>query len=150
MGSAVVIVVLMMTRLQSTYEKRHDTFKNPAILVLSAVLAAVSMPRKGLVWFFWSFSLWVEALAIIPQLILVMGRSKSKMLEVMNREYIFFMSIYRLFYLINWVYKMVTDTGRTPKVVWITGILQTVVYSDFIYMYLKTKVTGTDFELPYQ
>ena len=143
-----MVVCLMLTRLQSTYEKRHDNFKNWAILVLSAIAAALSMPRKGVVWFFWSFSLWVEALAIIPQLILI-GRSKSTKLDVMNREYIFFMSIYRAFYLLNWIYKMVTETGRTPKVVWITGILQTVIYSDFIYVYLKTKIIGKDFELPY-
>ena len=93
-----------------------------------------------------SYSLWVESFAIVPQLVLL-GRSKK--LDVLNREYIFFLSIYRLFYLLNWIYKLATDTGKTAHVVWITGILQTLIYSDFIYVYLKTKVTGSEFSLPY-
>ena len=146
MASAAVIVVLMMTRLRPSYEHRHDTFKIIIILVVCAPLAWFSRPRKGFDYLMMTYSLWVESFAILPQLVLL-GRSKK--LDVLNREYIFFLSIYRLFYLLNWIYKLATDTGKTAHVVWITGILQTIIYSDFIYVYLKMKVTGAEFELPY-
>ena len=145
-ASAAVIVALMMTKLRPSYEHRHDTFRIAVILILCLPLAFVSRPRKGIEYFMMTYSLWVESFAIVPQLVLL-GRSKK--LEVLNREYIFFLSIYRLFYLLNWIYKLATDTGRTAHVVWITGIIQTLIYSDFIVVYLKMKVTGEEFELPY-
>lgn len=143
--SSATIVVLMLTKLYRTYEKRHDTFRNIFIIVLCAPLAYISMPFRSLTGFMFAYSLWVESFAIFPQLLLL---KRSFRLDVINLEYIFFLGIYRLFYLLNWIYKMVTDSGRTPKVVWITGTLQTVIYSDFIYQYLKMKVTGTDIDLP--
>ncbi|KAH0795637.1 ER lumen protein retaining receptor [Histomonas meleagridis] len=103
------------------------------------------MPTKSFESFLFAFSLWVESFAIFPQLLLL---KRSFKLDVINLEYIFFLGIYRLFYLLNWIYKLVKDTGSTPKVVWITGILQTLIYSDFIYQYLKMKITGTDVDLP--
>jgi len=146
-GSAAAIVVLMKTRLRASYEKRHDTFQIAFILVLCLPFAYFSMPIRNFGWFMMAYSLWVESFAIVPQLILL-GRSRK--LVVMTRDCIFFMSVYRLFYIMNWVYKLATDTGRTQHVLWITGILQTVIYSDFIYVYLRTKVTGAEFELPYR
>lgn len=145
-SSAAVIVALMMGKLRASYEVRHDTFRIEVILIVCLPLAFFSRPRSGFEYFMLSYSLWVESFAIVPQLVLL-GRSKK--LDVLNREYIFFLSIYRLFYLLNWIYKLATDTGKTAHVVWITGILQTLIYSDFIYVYLKTKVTGSEFSLPY-
>ena len=145
-GSAAAIVALMLGKLRASYEHRHDTFRIEAILIVCLPLAYFSRPLPGFAYFMFSYSLWVECFAIVPQLILL-GRSKK--LDVLNREYIFFLSIYRLFYLLNWIYKLATDTGKTPHVVWITGILQTVIYSDFIVVYLKMKVTGSEFDLPY-
>ena len=145
-SSAAVIVALMMGKLRASYEVRHDTFRIEVILIVCLPLAFFSRLRSGFEYFMLSYSLWVESFAIVPQLVLL-GRSKK--LDVLNREYIFFLSIYRLFYLLNWIYKLATDTGKTAHVVWITGILQTLIYSDFIYVYLKTKVTGSEFSLPY-
>jgi len=145
--SAAAVVVLMKTRLRASYEKRHDTFHVAFILVLCLPFAYFSMSFKSFESFMLAYSLWVESVAIVPQLVLL-GRSRK--LVVMTRDCIFFMSVYRLFYVMNWVYKLATDTGRTQHVLWITGILQTAVYSDFIYVYLKTKVTGAEFELPYR
>jgi len=144
-GSALAIVVIMLTKLKDTYTSRHDTFRNIFIIILCIPFAYFSRPYKSFDSFLYAYSLWVESFAIIPQLLLL-GRTTTN--DIINREYIFFLGIYRLFYLLNWIYKLVTDTGKRPKVVWITGILQTVIYSDFIYEYLKMKVTGKEYNLP--
>lgn len=143
--SAALICFLMWKPLNQTYDKRHDTFRASIIIVFAIVPSYFSMPYKTWAYFFFAYSLWVECLAIIPQLMLI-GRTMK--FDVLNRDYVFFLSIYRLFYLLNWIYKMVTETGTTPKVVWITGIIQTLVYSDFIYEYLKLKVSGKSNILP--
>ena len=147
MFSSILIVVLMYTRLKKTYEKRHDTFKNSFVLISCIILAFFTATKRRIPEIMNAYSLWVEAFAILPQLFLLM---RSRKVDVLNREYIFFLSIYRLFYLLNWIYKAITDTGKTPLVVWITGIIQTGIYSDFIYIYIKMKVTGGgDFDLPF-
>jgi len=145
MFSSILTLVLMYTRLKKTYERRHDTFRISFILILCAPLAFFTATRRRIPEILNAFSLWVEAFAIIPQLILL---NRSKKVDVLNRDYIFFLSIYRLFYLLNWIYKAVTESGRTPMVVWTTGIIQTIIYSDFIWVYIKMKVTGGDFDLP--
>jgi ER lumen protein retaining receptor len=148
-GSQILIIVLMLTKLKGTYDWRHDTFRIVAILLVCLPAAWFSRPRAGsLFWFLYAYSLWVEVLAILPQMMLL-GSMQSKRLDVLNREYIFFLSIYRLFYLLNWAHKWVTKAGYTPRVLWITGILQTVIYADFIWVYVKMKITGVEFHLPY-
>jgi ER lumen protein retaining receptor len=138
----------MKTKLKSTYEDRWDSFRNIYILIACIPLGYFTRPRKGLEWAFFSYSLWVEVVAILPQLILLNRRKGNQRFDALTVEYIFFLSIYRLFYLLNWAHKLITRTGYTPHVLWMTGICQTLVYSDFIYVYLKAKIKGTDIELP--
>jgi ER lumen protein retaining receptor len=145
--SAAAICIVMTTSLKDSYSKRHDTFRILAIIIPSAILAYFTMPRARWLVYFNALSLWIESFAIFPQLILL-GRTSS--LDVLNREYLFFLGIYRAFYILNWISKALTEGGgRTPFVVWITAIIQTVLYSDFLWVYFKMKITGKEFELPY-
>jgi ER lumen protein retaining receptor len=137
----------MVTMLKDTYSKRHDTFRIMGIIIPCAILAFFTMPRRGALSYFNALSLWIESVAIFPQLILL-GRITS--LDVLNREYLFFLAIYRAFYILNWISKGMTERGKTPLVIWITAILQTVVYSDFLWVYFRMKITGTEFDLPYR
>ena len=147
-ASSITICVLMKagpSSIRFSYEDRRDTFRVSAIFIAGAILAAFTMPYKTVSFYLFTYSLWVESVAILPQIFLMV---RSKSFDIMNREYIFFLSIYRLFYLLNWIYKLLTDTGKTMHVVWITGILQTLIYSDFIYEYIKLRVVGKSTILP--
>ncbi|OHS95281.1 ER lumen protein retaining receptor [Tritrichomonas foetus] len=143
--SAAAICYLMWKPLKQTYDHRHDTFRAVIVIVLAIPFALFTMPQKTVPHFFFAYSLWVECVAIIPQLMLL-GRTVK--FDALDRDYVFFLAIYRLFYLLNWIYKMVTGTGKTASVIWITGIIQTLVFSDFIYEYLKLKVNGKSSVLP--
>jgi ER lumen protein retaining receptor len=144
--SAAVIVIVMKTTLAKTYDKRHDTFRSIFFILLAVILGFISKPYHTFWSFLFAFSLWLESVAIIPQMILL-GRTTK--LDVLTREYLFFLSIYRLLYVVNWLYKGITESAHTPWVVWITGVIQTLVFSDFIYIYIRMKITGAEFELPY-
>lgn len=145
MASAAFICYLMWKPLRPTYDEKHDSLRISVILVIAIIPSLFSMIKPNLMFFFYSYSLWVECVAILPQLLFLV---RSVKFDLMDREYVFFLSIYRLFYLLNWIYKMVTETGKTPKVVWITGILQTVIYSDFIFEYFKARISGKSEVLP--
>lgn len=147
-ASSITICVLMKagpSSIRFSYEDRRDTFRVSAIFIAGAILAVFTMPYKTVSFYLFTYSLWVESVAILPQIFLMV---RSKSFDIMNREYIFFLSIYRLFYLLNWIYKLLTDTGKTMHVVWITGIVQTLIYSDFIYEYIKLRVVGKSTILP--
>jgi ER lumen protein retaining receptor len=148
-ASSLLVVVIMHTSLSLTYEKRHDTFRIIFIFIAAAILSWFTMAEKSYVAYASAFSLWVECVAIIPQMILL---RRSKRTDVLNREYVFFLSLYRVFYLLNWLTMMVQRNWRgqspVPRVHWISGIVQSVVYSDFIFRYIKMRFKGESDLLP--
>ena len=49
--------------------------------------------------FIWSFSIWLEAFGIMPQLFMI---QKLKEIENITAHYIFFLGLYRTFYIFHW------------------------------------------------
>jgi ER lumen protein retaining receptor len=92
----------------------------------------------------WTYSLWLESVVILPQLFML---KRTQRTDTLTKDYIFFLGSYRLFYLLNWARKWLKK-NKTETVVWITGILQTLVYIDFLYYYVKAFLKGTEMELP--
>jgi ER lumen protein retaining receptor len=72
---------------------------------------------------------------------------RTQRTDTLTKDYIFFMGTYRLFYVLNWARKLVLKK-KTDYVVWTTGIIQTLVYCDFLYYYVKAFLKGTEMELP--
>lgn len=40
-------------------------------------------------------------------------------------------------YLLNWVWRILTEPGYRQWIVWVSGLLQTALYADFFYYYYK-------------
>ena len=56
--------------------------------------------------------------------------------------------MYRAFYLLNWVWRYMTQEGYSDWIVWVSGIVQTILYLDFFYYYIKCKLDGSKLALP--
>ena len=54
----------------------------------------------------WSFSIWLEAVAILPQVAVMQADGQC---ENINSHYVFSLGSYRAFYIINWIYRKFTD-----------------------------------------
>merc|ERR1711865_1114933 len=94
----------------------------------------------------WTFSIYLESIAIMPQLILLQRYGE---VENLTGNYIFFMGAYRFLYILNWVYRAHTEKGYQHHwVVYLCGVLQTLLYADFFYYYFKSKSKGGRFRLP--
>lgn len=143
-SSTSLVIVLMLTKYRRTYDRRHDTFSMTVLLLLCVPFALLSMRYYGFEEFLWTYSLWLEAVAILPQLMLI---RRNQRVDVVTKDYVFFLGLYRLFYVLNWIRKAVVKQ-KTVKVVWITGILQSIIYIDFLYYYIRSFVQGTQMELP--
>ena len=96
------IVYLMRYKVPycTTYDQLGDQFPHwkalvPAALVLTCIL------NTGWEWWTlaWSFSLWLEALAFIPQIVML---HKMRVVENLTSHYVACLGLYRFFYILNW------------------------------------------------
>lgn len=74
----------------------------------------------------------MEAVAIMPQLFML---SKTGSAETITAHYLFALGSYRALYLLNWAYRFYAESFLDPIAV-VAGIVQTVLYVDFFYLYV--------------
>jgi len=56
--------------------------------------------------------------------------------ETITTHYLFALGTYRALYIPNWLYRYFTATGPYwDPIAWTAGIVQTILYSDFFYIY---------------
>ncbi|KAJ8926681.1 hypothetical protein NQ314_020930 [Rhamnusium bicolor] len=80
----------------------------------------------------WTFSIYLESVAILPQLFMV---SKTGEAESITSHYLFALGSYRALYILNWIYRYVTES-HYDLIAIVAGIVQTVLYCDFFYLYI--------------
>lgn len=85
----------------------------------------------------WAFSIYLEAVAIFPQLVMLQTTGD---VDTITYDYMFTLGGYRALYLINWIYRLATEPEYSEWIVWIAGLVQTGLYCDFFYYYLKRYV----------
>lgn len=115
-----------------TYDKSHDTFRMEFLVVPSILLALVIRHEFTFLEVLWTFSIYLEAVAILPQLFMV---SKTGEAETITSHYLFALGSYRGLYLLNWIWRYYFE-GFIDWIAIIAGIVQTVLYCDFFYLYV--------------
>ena len=84
----------------TTYDALGDQFPHLKILLpAAAVLTAICHSGTSYWEICWSYSLWLEALAFIPQIIML---QKIRIIENLTSHYVAMLGMYRLFYIVNW------------------------------------------------
>ncbi len=98
----------------------------------------------------WTFSVYLESVAIVPQLFMVhsVARESGGFVEALTADYVFTLGGYRVLYLLNWLYRLATENHYRNWIVWIAGIVQTAIYGDFFYYYAKARWSGQKMSLP--
>lgn len=51
-------------------------------------------------------------------------------------------------YLLNWIYRFWTEPGYRQWLVWLAGTVQTALYADFFYYYVKSWKNNERLKLP--
>lgn len=135
LGTAFTIVWYMRAHkvVSQTYDKDQDTFRYLFIIVPCGVLALLINHELSFTEVLWTFSIYLEAVAILPQLVLL---QRTKNVDNLTGNYVFALGAYRGLYLLNWVYRYMTEPGYKQWIVWISGAVQTAIYCDFFYYYL--------------
>ncbi|KAI9317014.1 ER lumen protein retaining receptor-domain-containing protein [Dichotomocladium elegans] len=144
-GSSLFILYLMRFKFKATYDANLDTFRIEYLLAGAIVLALAFPYKYAFLEVFWAFSIWLESVAILPQLFMLQRTGEA---ETITTHYIFALGAYRALYLCNWIYRYVTEQKYSDWIAWVAGILQTALYSDFFYIYYTRVIRGQKFELP--
>jgi len=131
-GSSVGTIYLMFMKFKATYDRNHDTFRIEFLLLPTAVLALLINHEFTVMEVLWTFSIYLESVAIMPQLFLL---SKTGSAETITAHYLFALGSYRALYIFNWIYRYYTETFFDPIAV-VAGIVQTILYADFFYLYV--------------
>ena len=146
-GSSSYILYLMKIRFRPTNDPSIDTFSLPYILAPCAILSLIFNYADNEAWFseiLWSFSIYLESVAILPQLFLLQRTGEA---ETITTHYLFALGFYRALYIPNWIYRYATESFIDPIAI-ISGLIQTALYADFFYIYFTKVIRGQKFELP--
>ncbi|KAG0057494.1 endoplasmic reticulum retention protein [Gryganskiella cystojenkinii] len=143
-SSSLYIVYLMKIKFKATNDPRLDTFQVQYVIGGAAVLAIVANYAFTFQEILWTFSVYLEAVAILPQLFML---TKTGEAEVITTHYLFALGAYRALYLVNWIYRYATE-GYVDWIVWVAGTIQTGLYCDFFFIYFTKVLKGAKFELP--
>lgn len=121
-----------------------DTFRVPYLLAFSAVMAVLTTYKYTFLELPWAFSIWLESVAILPQLFMLQRTGEADTITV---NYIAALGAYRALYIPNWIWRYSTE-GRVEWLAVVAGVLQTVLYSDFFWIYYTKVMKGKKFALP--
>ncbi|KFZ08905.1 hypothetical protein V502_09063 [Pseudogymnoascus sp. VKM F-4520 (FW-2644)] len=135
---------LMTTAYKPTQSAPLDTFRVQYLLLGAFVLAVLFPPEYTIREILWSFSIWLESVAILPQLFMLQRTGEADTITV---HYIAALGIYRALYIPNWILRYWSD-GHLDKISVLAGLVQTVLYSDFFWIYYTKVMKGKKFALP--
>jgi len=159
----VVNIFLICGKFKETYHASNDAFGNLNIpsqfgviycVVPALLLALLIHPNLNGVWWSdvcWTFALYVEAVAVLPQL--YMFQKAGGVVESYTSHYVFSLGFARLLQLWFWLssYHELSDKNSWSFVgifVLVAQALQMLLMADFFYFYIKSVRKGTPMMLP--
>lgn len=144
LAASIGTVYLIYVKFRATYDGNHDSFRMEFLIVPAAGLACLVNHKFVPVEILWTFSIYLESVAILPQLFMI---SKTGEAESITSHYLFAQGMYRAFYIANWIYRYNTE-GFYDWIAIVSGVIQTVLYLDFFYLYITKVAKGGKIELP--
>jgi len=143
-ASSAFIVYLMLKPYKETVNRQLDTFRVEFLIVPAGIFALLFHDEFTPLEVLWSFSIFLESVAILPQLFMLQRTGEC---ETITTHYLFALGMYRALYPVNWIYRYYYDSYVEP-IVWVAGTVQTVLYLDFFYIYFTRVLRGQRFKLP--
>ncbi|KHJ33881.1 putative er lumen protein retaining receptor [Erysiphe necator] len=144
LGSSSYTIYIMTNAYKPTHDPNVDTFRIQYLLGGAFVLAIIWPYKYTPLEILWAFSIWLESVAILPQLFLLQRTGEA---ETITIHYLAALGAYRALYIPNWVVRYLTE-NHCDWISIIAGLLQTLLYSDFFWIYYTKVIKGRRFALP--
>ena len=94
-SASIGTVYLIYIKFKATYDSNHDSFRAEFLIIPAAGLAVLVNHKFKVLEILWTFSIYLESVAILPQLFLI---SKTGEAESITSHYLFAQGMYRAFY----------------------------------------------------
>ncbi|RVE69511.1 hypothetical protein OJAV_G00078600 [Oryzias javanicus] len=143
-GCSYATVYLIYMKFRATYDGNHDSFRVEFLVVPVGGLAVLINHDFSPLEILWTFSIYLESVAILPQLFMI---SKTGEAETITTHYLFCLGLYRALYLFNWIWRFYFE-GFFDMIAIVAGVVQTVLYCDFFYLYVTKVLKGKKLSLP--
>lgn len=134
--TSLVTVILMLWPYRNTYDRKNDVFYIEILIVACIGLAMVINHSFTFLEVAWTFSLYLEAVVIIPQLFMISRTGKA---ETLTYLYIIPLGLYKFLYIANWIYRYYSE-GFYDYIAISAGCVQVLLY--FVFFYLYTTMDG--------
>jgi len=156
LSTAMIIVeIKYMDPIKMTYNAEQDSFPHWKYCVAPSILLAIGtlliqhwqqatplhlydiddLYDIDVMELLWTFSIYLESVAFLPQWTVL---RKHRIVENLTGKFIFFLGMYRFLCIFNWIYRAHTEPlYQHIYVVNTCGIVQTLLYADFMYQYTK-------------
>ncbi|KFP81730.1 ER lumen protein retaining receptor 3, partial [Acanthisitta chloris] len=141
---AYVTVYMIYVKFRKTFDSENDSFRLEFLLVPVTGLSFLENHSFTPLEILWTFSIYLESVAILPQLFMI---SKTGEAETITTHYLFFLGLYRALYIANWVWRYHTENFYDQIAV-VSGVVQTIFYCDFFYLYVTKVLKGKKLSLP--
>ena len=130
---------------KETYSRaEEDSFPHVYLIPFAVVMTLIINKNYTLWGLIWSFSLWLESVAVFPQISIL---AKTNGFFTYTAHYLAALGSYRFFYILLWIYRYITQ-GRVLWVSVFSGTLQVLLYADFFYLYIKNAKQLYSSDLP--
>lgn len=140
-ASSAYTIYLMLNDYKPTHDPNVDTFRVQYLLGASLALGVLFPYKYTPTEMLWAFSIWLESVAVLPQLFMLQRTGEA---ETITTHYLFALGAYRALYIPNWIYRYFAETPRYfDPIAVVAGIIQTVLYSDFFYIYYTKSVCSS-------
>ncbi|TCD65569.1 endoplasmic reticulum retention protein [Steccherinum ochraceum] len=143
-GSSCYILYLMRIKYRPTHDPSIDTFRVEYLVGPCVLLGLIFNYQFTVIEVLWSFSIFLESVAILPQLFMLQRTGEA---ETITTHYLAALGAYRALYIPNWIYRYFTE-GTVDPIAVTAGLVQTGLYLDFFYVYFTKVMQGQKFELP--
>jgi len=138
LASTYATVFMIFHKFKATYDSNHDSFRAEFLVVPVGGLAVLVNHELSVMEVLWTFSIYLESVAILPQLFMI---SKTGEAESITSHYLFALGSYRALYLFNWIYRYYGE-GFFDLIAIVAGVVQTILYCDFFYLYITKVLKG--------
>jgi len=135
---------LIFVKFKATYDGNHDSMRAEFLVVPALGLACLINTSFDVMEILWTFSIYLETVAILPQLFMI---SKTGEAETITSHYLFAQGSYRALYIANWIYRYYYE-NHVDLIAICAGVVQTILYCDFFYLYITKVMKGQKISLP--
>jgi ER lumen protein retaining receptor len=124
---------------RQTYDAKGDSFEYWKYLLGPCLLLALVFNIEfTFIEVMWSFSIFLESVAFVPQLDMM---RKMKEVENLTSHYVFCLGAYRVLYIFSWIAKYLNNEPIFLISI-SAGTVQTILYADFFYYYIIARLNN--------